>query len=467
MTGRDAGHDDLEAALAEGAVVGGKYLVRRVIGRGGMGVVVECWHADLERRVAVKLLKERSDERIARFLREARLAASLQSEHVARVLDAGRGPDGVPFMVLEYLEGRDLDSELEERVTLPVSLAVLYVLQASEAIAEAHERGIVHRDLKPSNLFLAERLDGSTAVKVLDFGISKSAELVGQVTETGSLLGTPLYMSPEQVRDPRDADARSDIWALGVILHELASGQLPFRGDSLPALGAAIVSDAPIPLRSAVPDAPEGLDRVIARCLEKDPSRRYQSVADLARALATFAPEDGALYARRIAALTGASMRSGRHRIESLPGTDAPTIDPDAVTVAASADAPPRRRHDAGSLAASVSPPPRVRRRGRVAPLAAAVVVALGAVAVWFSIAGRGDAPPAPASAAHEPPRTIPPPEPAPPTVSVGKVAPPPAPSATASAPRAATKPRSIATARPTPRAPKPPSTDDMLRHRK
>jgi serine/threonine-protein kinase len=383
-------------------------------------------------------------------------------------------------MVLEYLEGRDLDAELEERGTLPIPLAVLYVLQTCEAIAEAHERGIVHRDLKPSNLFLAERLDGSVAVKVLDFGISKSAaELQGRVTETGTLLGTPLYMSPEQVRDPRDADARSDIWALGVILHELVTGRLPFTGSSLPSLGAAIVSDPPIKLRDAATDAPEGLEKIVLRCLEKDPSRRYQSVADFARALAPFAPEEGAPYVRRIAALSGASMRSGRHRIDSLPALDAPTIDPDAVTVAASADRGVESRRDAGSLAASVSPPPRVVRRSRLVPIVALPVLVITGVGIWLAARSRTEPVQLPAepSAAREPERAdgrLPAKtevvEPTPPVVSVAV---PTEPSASAEPPvaapaRPAVRPRVPAPAKSAEPSPVPPkSTDDMLRYRK
>jgi serine/threonine-protein kinase len=275
-----------------GAVIGGKYALTRVIGEGGMGMVYEATHLKLRQRVALKLLLPdllaRPDV-VARFEREARAALSLSGEHVARVLDVDVLPDGLPYMVMEYLEGRDLAAELAARGPLPVHEAVGYVLQACEAMTIAHRAGTVHRDLKPGNLFLAAQGEGRVVIKVIDFGISKIADEDGiSVTATFSALGTAPYMSPEQVRSAKNADARSDIWSLGVILHELITGKPPFEGENVPTVVAAIIADPPKPLRAARPDAPAGLEAAILRCLEKDRERRFADVEELAAAIAPY-----------------------------------------------------------------------------------------------------------------------------------------------------------------------------------
>jgi serine/threonine-protein kinase len=242
-----------------------------------MGVVVSALHLELDQRVAVKFLLAQiaSPEAVARFVREARAAVKIRSEHVARVIDVGRLGDGAPYMVMEYLEGRDLAAQLAHG-PLPIEDAVDYVIQAADAMAEAHAEGIVHRDLKPANLFLTWRSDGAPVIKVLDFGISKlqtpDSEL--SLTRTSAVMGSPVYMSPEQARAVHSVDARTDIWSLGIILFELVSGRTPFRGSTLPELITAIAMDAPEPLRKLRPDAPEELELVISRCLEKDRTRR-------------------------------------------------------------------------------------------------------------------------------------------------------------------------------------------------
>jgi eukaryotic-like serine/threonine-protein kinase len=375
------GHPTLLALTTPGSTISGKYTVESVIGKGGMGLVLACWQAELGRRVAIKILHEGSPIRVARFLREARHAARIESEHVARVLDSGTAGDGIPFIVLEYLQGTDLAAELHAKGKLPITEAVGYLLQACEAVAEAHERGIVHRDLKPSNLFLAQRIDGSTSLKVLDFGISKAVDDgAAKVTETGALLGTPRYMSPEQVRDPRDVDARSDVWALGIICYQLVTGSLPFTQGNLPSLSAAIVTEPPRALRELLPDAPEALERVILRCLAKDASERFQSVAELARALEPFGPEEARGSVRRIAKLSGSAFR----RRNAAPA---------AAQTLATADS----RGDGSLDPASLQPAtPRARR---AAPL---VVIGAGAVAIglWFAARSSSVAPVAPAPAA-------------------------------------------------------------------
>jgi serine/threonine protein kinase len=266
---------------AVGDVLAQKYRVESVVGRGGMGVVVAARHIQLGQAVAIKLLtlpadEDRRDEAIQRFLNEAQAAARLQSDHVVKIYDVGQLDGGLPFMVMELLVGVDLDTLLDERGALPEAEAVDYVLQACAGVAEAHQMGIVHRDLKPSNLFVTRRSDGLPLLKVLDFGISKqltdpgSGQHVPTFTNTRTLMGSPNYMSPEQIRDARRVDARADIWALGIILQELVTDAPVFHGESFPGVCAAIVADPPMPVRTMRPDVSERLEAIIERCLQKD-----------------------------------------------------------------------------------------------------------------------------------------------------------------------------------------------------
>ncbi len=307
--------------IETGDVLAQKYRVEQLLGKGGMGYVFAALHEQLGRRVAVKIMTPqlcRNPEAVARFLREARSSARITSEHVAHVLDVATHDDGTPYMVMEYLSGRDLALELEDRHHLPVSEAVGYLLQACEALAEAHALGIVHRDLKPSNLFLTRRADGSPLVKVLDFGISKAIadsdlndpNATESLTASHHLLGSPHYMSPEQVRTPRAIDARSDIWALGVILHELMCGERPFKGETPMAILASVVSDLPPPLSTMRPAVPAELRAVVQRCLEKDPAKRFPSVAALAHALEPFAGPDSRPLVGRIDGIARAGKTS-------------------------------------------------------------------------------------------------------------------------------------------------------------
>ncbi len=290
---------NLEEAVGvrEGDVVAGKYRIDRVLGAGAMGVVVAAHHAQLDTRVAIKLLwpsKLGDSEAHRRFAREARATAKIGSEHVARVLDVGALENDAPYMVMEFLDGVDLARRLKTEGPLSIEQAVDFLLQACIAVAEAHSLGIVHRDLKPSNLFCVRRADGQPVIKVLDFGISKIGDGEGsrsdseRATKTNAMIGSPSYMSPEQMKSSRDVDLRTDIWALGVILFELLTHEVPFHGEALPQLCMQITLEEPPSVRSFRPDIPAGLAAAIRKCLEKAPEKRFQNVAELAEALLEF-----------------------------------------------------------------------------------------------------------------------------------------------------------------------------------
>ncbi|MGH7297675.1 MAG: serine/threonine-protein kinase, partial [Polyangiaceae bacterium] len=291
-----------------GGVVSGKYRLDHVLGAGGMGVVVAATQIELDRPVALKFLlpeAAKDPDVVARFSREARAAARIQGEHVARVLDVGAVESGQPYLVMEYLQGADLSSRIAEARRLPLDEIATYLLQACEALAEAHGAGIVHRDLKPANLFLAVRPDHTRIVKLLDFGISKAPVVAGGgVTSTQAIMGSPVYMSPEQLVSSRQADPRADIWSLGIVLYEALVGSPPFEAESMPQIVTRILH-APAPhLAVARPDLPPQLDAVVARCLEKDPAARFADVAQLAVALAPFAL-DGPRSVERISRVLG------------------------------------------------------------------------------------------------------------------------------------------------------------------
>ena len=371
--------------VTPGDVLIGKYRVDRELGAGNMGVVVAATHLGLGHRVAIKFMLPGKGAEVQhqRFLREARAAVRLKTEHVARVIDVGTMDDGAPYMIMEHLDGRDLAAELKARGPLPVDEAVGYVLQAAEAVAEAHAAGIVHRDLKPANLFLTRGADGAPCVKVLDFGISKLAD--DQVALTGDLeaLGSPLYMSPEQMHSSREADARSDIWSMGVTLYELVAGRTPFHGEQIQAVCTRVFLHPPEPLATYRPDAPPGLEALIAQCLEKKRERRFPNLATLAAALVPYGPPHAAMYAERVAGALGECVAPAR-LTDVLPPEPVAARAALAVTGTGSAVVRSARTLERPK-----------RRRGLVA--GAVIVMLAGGTAAAFAVGGHGGATVAPA----------------------------------------------------------------------
>jgi serine/threonine-protein kinase len=325
--------DNTDKLPKEGDVIANKYDVNEVLGRGGMGLVVAATHRQLEQRVAIKFLTAEADKDTKqRFNREARSAAKLKSEHVARVHDVGELDNGIPYMVMEYLQGADLGKIVKRRGALPVHEAVGYLLQACEAIAEAHSVGIVHRDLKPPNLFLAENPDGTVTLKVVDFGISKDRTVESlsrteeDLTKTSMVLGTPHFMAPEHMRSAKDVDARADIWSLGAILYQLLTGKRPFRGPTFPELVIMVIQENPILPRQHRPDIPEEVEQAILKCLAKQPEDRFPNVADFCFAIAPYGPPQSFARAERMERTLGLAPLSSAPGSAPPPSVTAPGV---------------------------------------------------------------------------------------------------------------------------------------------
>ncbi len=304
-----------------GDVLAGKYRIEKVVGEGGMGVVFAARHEALDQLVAIKVLladAAKGDGVIERFVREAQSAARLQSEHVARVFDAGSLENNVPFLVMEYLEGCDLEELIKLNGALPITDACDYILQALAAMAQAHAVGIIHRDLKPANLFLAVRPDGSNVIKILDFGISKqTASSAREKALTGrAVLGSPAYMPPEQLRNAKGVDIRADIWSLGIVLYEMLAGNAPFDGEGVGEIFAAILEKDPPKIRDRRPEVPAALEQVVFRCLQRKAEDRWQTVGEFAAALEPFG---SGKWAPLVETIESTLARSERLRINPTP----------------------------------------------------------------------------------------------------------------------------------------------------
>ena len=323
---------DATAGIASGQIIADKYLVERVIGQGGMGVVVAARHIELDDRVAIKFLSEGvmgNGEAVARFAREARASVKIKSEYVARTLDVGRLENGAPYMIMEYLEGADLADRVQKQGPLTIESAIGFMLETCEALAEAHAMGIIHRDLKPSNLFVIRKSDGTESIKLLDFGISKITRALDSgsgldMTRTAAIMGSPLYMSPEQLTSSRNVDARTDIWSLGATLFELLTGKPPFVAETIAELGAKVLTYPTPSVRKLRPDVPQELDLVIQLCLAKSAPDRWLNVAELALALADFGPLRLRYSAEKISRVLGVAGLS-TSGVQLPPLTDAQT----------------------------------------------------------------------------------------------------------------------------------------------
>ncbi len=413
-----------------GSVVADKYRVERVLGVGGMGVVVAARHVTLDQVVAIKFLVgdrtgQSREEAVSRFLTEARAAARIDSDHVCRVTDVAMTPTGVPYMVMEHLEGNDLEEEIERRGQLGLTEAVDYVLQAAEAIAAAHQIGIVHRDMKPANIFLAVRPDGSRRVKVLDFGISTMLSVRShRAGKEATSLGTPAYMSPEQVRASHEVDGRTDVWALGAILYEAITGQMAFVGKDLKAVLDMVTSDDPCPISALRRDVPAELEMIVRKCLERDRDHRFANAAHLARALAPW----GSIGI--VTALTSVQRELGS--LASIKTVAAQSVEPMVASVrnVVPTQPDPSEISQRNFIVQDWSKVRARRRAARTAVLVVATVTSLAGAAAFVLLvrhrvlahggsAAAGPAPTAPPPAIDPLPPPIEPPPPPPTAESV------------------------------------------------
>jgi len=429
----------VEKDVAPPGLVAGKYRLTSLIGRGGMGSVWEGTHVTLGTQVAVKFIDSEyadSPEARNRFESEARAAAKLRSKHVVEVYDHGVTDDGRPFIVMEYLRGEPLDKRLDRVGRLPAKETGRMLMQVCRALSKAHAAGIVHRDLKPENVFLVwDDEDGADVAKVVDFGIAKFTDNQlgnSSATRTGSVLGTPYYMSPEQARGLRSVDYRSDLWSVGVIAYRCIIGVLPFEGEAVGDLLVKLCT-APLPIPSHVaPDVPPGFDAWFAKALTREPAGRFASAAELAESLAAVCglPPRGAYATGDIPIPSFASgpmghsspaltPAPGQTPYGVLPVTPYPSADRTGPNRAFSQSAGNANTLQMATGAPTTQTPAPATRKSTGAVIAAAaaavVVLAIGAAVLVKTLGGDATAAtPAPVETVAAP---VPPP-PAPPSVA-------------------------------------------------
>ncbi len=421
--------------LAPGDVVDGKYRIERLVGEGGMGQVLAATHLGLGQQVAIKIMladKAADTDSVERFLREARAVVMLKSSHIARVYDVAKTPEGLPYIVMELLDGKDLVTVLLESGALPYPDAVDVILQACDALAEAHGLGIIHRDLKPENFFLSRRRDGTPHVKLIDFGISKLGTEANSksgrriVTQENTVLGSPTYMSPEQVRNSKNVDERSDIWSIGVSLYELLTAAEPFGAESIPEIFVNVLTVTPAAPDTIVADIPPDLSAIVMRCMAKDPAARFQNVGALANALSRFStgkPSSVAPTWGDEKAPDSQSSLVGRLGPQTTPAFKVPGL------AAGIAPAEPVASSPAPMSVSATIAETRPAKSGRglavALSLGAVVLLSAGGATAWWKLrhapsvaAASINTPPPSVAAAAPPPETAPSTEPLPPVAS-------------------------------------------------
>ncbi len=365
-------------------LLGGKYRVEALIGEGGMGSVVRAIHSELDEPVAIKIMLPQFVENadiVRRFMREAKSAAKLKNEHVARVIDVGLLDGelaGRPYIVMEHLEGADLRAIIKHHGPQPPSVAADLLLQACEAIAEAHSHGIIHRDIKPANFFITHPDAVTPHLKVVDFGIATAPQGADDVTSTHTIVGTPSYMAPEQMRHAREANPRSDVWSLGVVLYETIEGRRPFPSDIYSELVLTVGMDPPQPMTRA----PEAIRAIVFRCLEKALDRRYQTVAELALDLVPFA--SNTVQARASAETSRRLLERRKSNVIGAPGERA-----DPISGTPAPLTPMSRMPLPGEMPSGTHPAPgtaqhRPQTRWGVIIASFAVACAIGGGAWWY-----------------------------------------------------------------------------------